>query len=200
MPPDDPIRSEVKLAERLRGERLEGVCVETFENRRYQDARKAILRLLDGDEDGTPNEEEKRRARIILYGHSWGGAAVVKLAKELAKDGIPVSLTVQVDSVGRGDDVIPSNVRRAANFYQPNGLVHGCAKIRAADPAQTEILGNFRLDYRIRAVDCSELPWYECMLAKTHTAIACDPEVWAQVHALIREQLPGPAANAKHQT
>ena len=73
-------------------------------------ARAKILRLLDTDHDGKLSIEEKRNARIILYGHSWGAAAVVALARELDKEGIPVLLTVQVDSVskpGGNDRIIP---------------------------------------------------------------------------------------------
>ena len=101
-------------------------------------------------------------------------------------------MTVQVDSVARfrnGDAVIPSNVARAANFYQPNGAIHGRAEIRAADPSKTQIIGSYRFDYKENPVDCPEYPWYERAFAKTHTEIACDPNVWAQVEALIAQQI-----------
>ncbi len=189
---DDPVRSEYKLAEDLRAVYPAGVYVETFENRRSDEARKAILRLLDSDHDGTLSAEEQQHARIILYGHSLGAAAVLKLARELERDGIPVLLTVQVDSVGRHDDVVPANVARAANFYQPGGLLHGRANIRAADPARTEIIGNFEINYETSRIDCSEYPWYERLLSKTHTQMACDPAVWSQVELLIRSELPAP--------
>ena len=45
-------------------------------------------------------------------------------------------LTIQVDSIskrGENDALIPANVAEAINFYQPNGLLHGQAQIRAAD-------------------------------------------------------------------
>ena len=186
----DPIRSECKLAEHLRADHPEGVHVETFENRHHRAAHKTILRLLDTDHDGTLSNDEKRAARIILYGHSWGGAAVVHLAHDLQQEGIPVLLTLQVDSVGQHDEVIPSNVQRAANFFQPSGLVHGRPTIRAADPSHTKIIGNYRMDYKNHSIDCSDYPWYERALARTHNAIACDPSVWAHVEALIREELP----------
>ena len=59
------------------------------------------------------------------------------LARALEKDGIPVLLTVQVDSVaklGKNDTTIPANVAQAANFYQPHGLVHG--DMTSAQPIQ----------------------------------------------------------------
>jgi len=187
---DDPIRSEYKVAEHIRADYTSGIHVETFENRRREDAHKLLIQMLDADHDGILSDEEKRDARIILYGHSWGGAAVVKLARELDGEGVPVLLTVQVDSVGQHDDIIPTNVMRAANFYQPSGFIHGQSKIRAADASRTEILGNFRFDYKGKSPGCSEFPWYERVFLKTHTKIACDPHVWSQVEALIRSELP----------
>jgi hypothetical protein len=117
---------------------------------------------------------------------------MVKLARELDQRGIPVLLTVQVDSVkrfGEDDSVIPSNVARAANFYQPNGLIHGRSEICAADPAKTQIIGNFRFDYKEHPIHCPEYPWYDRTFAKSHTEIDCDPAVWSQVETLIRQQI-----------
>ena len=110
--------------------------METFESYRAGKARNRVLRLLDTNHDGTLTADEKQNARIIIYGHSWGGSEAINLARELEKDGIPVLLTVQVDSISiyHNDRVIPANVARAANFYQPNGLLHGQPEIRAADP------------------------------------------------------------------
>ena len=123
---------------------------------------------------------------MILYGQSFGGAAVVKLAKQLKKMDVPVLLTVQVDSVGWGDAVIPSNVRRAANLFQPNGLIiRGEPKIRAQDPQKTAILGNFRFDYRNKKIDLSEVSWFKKIFRTAHTKMDHDPEVWAKVEELI---------------
>lgn len=190
---DDPIRREVILAGNLRADFPQGVYVETFENRHREKALQAILKRLDTAGKGEPlSDNEKRAARIILYGHSLGGSSVVQLARELDKRGIPVLLTVQVDSVkapGEPDGVIPPNVLRAANFYQPNGVIHGRSEIRAEDSSKTTILGNFRFDYKAHPVDCSQFPWYERAFVKTHTEIGCDPHVWAQVEALIDQQI-----------
>jgi hypothetical protein len=186
---DDPIRSEVKLAERLRAKYPSGVYVETFENRHLKKALLVILTRLGADRSGLLSENEKQQARVILYGHSWGGSAMVKLARELDKRGI---LTVQVDSVkrfGMDDSVIPPNVVRAANFYQSNGMIHGKPQIRAADPAKTQILGNFRFDYKEHPIHCPEYPWYDRTFAKAHTEIDCDPAVWSRVESLIRQQI-----------
>jgi hypothetical protein len=188
----DTVHSTVQLAEKLRKEYPGGVYVETFENRRREDARKTILRFLNKNQTGKLTDEEKTSARVILYGHSWGASAVVTLAKELEQDKIPVLLTVQVDSVAKGDQndsVIPANVARAANFYQPDGWLHGRASITAADPAHTQILGNFRFSYKQAPIACKGYPWYAKTFSKTHIEIECDPRVWLQVENLIREQL-----------
>ena len=189
---DNPVHSEVQLAARLRKEYPAGVDVETFESYRGAKARQKILELLDADHDGTLSVEEKQDARVILYGHSWGASEIITLARKLKKDGIPVLLTIQVDSVskiGQNDEVIPTNVAQAANFYQPNGIVHGEREIRPADPAHTRIIGNFRFDYKASPYTCNEYPWFDHILAKHHTQIECDPKVWDQVESLIRSNI-----------
>ena len=199
---DDPVHSEVQLASRLRKDYPTGVDVETFENARFEVAHKRILRLLDTSHTGTLTPEEKKKARIILYGHSWGASAAVALADELDKDGIPVLLTVQVDSVPKyhaDDTLIPSNVAQAVNFYQPDGLIHGESMIRAADPARTRIIGNFRSDYKDKQYACREYPWYDRVLTRNHTQIECDPNVWKQAEGLIQAALAKKTANDSSQ-
>jgi hypothetical protein len=189
---DNLVHSEVQLAERLRREYPAGVQVETFENHRGERARQKILELLDTDHDGTLSDDEKQDARIIVYGHSWGASETIDLARKLKKDGIHVLLTVQVDSVtkmGQNDEVIPTNVAQAANFYQPGGMLHGARTIRPADPASTRIIGNFRFDYRTSRYSCNAYPWFDRVLMKQHTQIECDPKVWAQVESLIRSNI-----------
>ena len=192
---DNLVHSEVQLAARLRKAYPMGVNVETFESYRGEKARRKILSLLDVNHDGTLTADEKENSRIIIYGHSWGGSEAIELARILGKDGIPVLLTIQVDSVHKihhNDAVIPANVAQAANFYQPNGMVHGQPKIRAADPARTKILGNFRFDYTTRQYTCDKYPWYDRIFVKAHTQIECDPDVWQQAESLIRANLPQP--------
>jgi hypothetical protein len=138
-------------------------------------------------------------ASSFVCGHSWGGSAAIAVARDLEKDGIPVLLTIQVDSVSKihqNDSVIPANVARAANFCQSNGLVHGQTAIRAADPARTKILGNFRFEYTASPYTCNEYPWYDHIFMKPHTQIECDPKVWKQAEDLIRANLP-PAASSR---
>jgi hypothetical protein len=190
---DDPVHDEVRLAGRLRKAYTSGVDVEMFESYRGENARKKILSLLDTNHDGNLSPTEKQSARIVLYGHSWGASEAIGVARELERDGISILLTVQIDSVsrfGQKDEVIPANVAQAANFYQPDGLIHGTPAIRAADPARTKIIGNFRFEYKDRRYTCYDYPWYDRILVKTHTQIECDPIVWGQVEALVRSKLP----------
>ena len=190
---DNLVHSEVQLAARLRREYPTGVDVETFESYREARARQKILKLLDANHDGTLTTEEKQNARIIIYGHSWGGSESITLARALEKDGIPVLLTLQVDSVSRfgdNDKIIPGNVAQAVNFYQPHGIVHGDHDIRAADPARTRIIGNFQFNYEKSPLNCPKYPWYDRIFVKPHTQIECDPMIWERVESLIRANLP----------
>jgi hypothetical protein len=189
---DDRAHAEVQLVERLREEYADGAFVQTFENHRGKDALQAIHRLLDANRDGTLSPEEKLNAHIIIFGHSWGASETVELARQLEKEGIPVVLTIQVDSVsklGENDSVIPANVSQAANFYQLDGMLHGQPQIHAANPARTRILGNFRSDYSSKPFSCGQYPWYDRIFMKSHIQIECDPAIWSQVESLIRSNL-----------
>lgn len=191
--PNDALHSEVELANRLRHEYPSGVYVQVFDNRHVGEAFKKIVELLDTHHTGKLTDNENKNGRIIIYGHSWGGSAAVKLARQLGAAGIPVLLTIQIDSVAKfheDDSIIPSNVEAAANFYQPYGRLHGRAEIRAADPSRTRIIGNYRFDYKTKPVNCyGDYPWWDRYLTKAHTEIECDPQVWNQVESLIRSRL-----------
>jgi hypothetical protein len=190
---DNLIHSEVQLAARLRQAYPLGVEVETFENHGGEIALKKVLDALDTNHDGTLAPQEKQAARVIIYGHSWGASEGIALARELQTIGVPVLLTIQVDSVSKrhqNDAVIPANVVRAANFYQPDGLIHGQSSIRAADPTRTSIIGNFRYDYKASAYTCAGYPWFDRLFMKSHIQIECDANVWKQAESLIRSALP----------
>lgn len=194
---DNRVHGVVQFAERLRHDFPGGMCVEVFENHRWQQALEEIEKRLDADHDGKLSPEEKRNARIVLYGHSWGASEVVHLAKELGSEGLPVLLTIQVDSVtkpGEDSSLIPANVAEAINFYQQDGWLHGRGEIRAADPARTKILGNIRREYK--SSSCPGYPWYNRWFTVPHCAIEIDPEVWDRAEALIRGVLQEPAPAA----
>jgi len=192
---DDPVHSGVQLAAHLRQDYPSGVYVNTFENHQGDQVHRQVLQLLDTNHDGALSPDEKRNARVVIYGHSWGASETVALANQLNRDGVPVLLTIQVDSVaksGEDDSVIPANVAQAINFYQSDGLLHGRPAIRAADPQSTQILGNFRQDYAAKPIRCDAYPWWDRIFMKSHIEIECDPRVWNQVESLIRSKLPPP--------
>jgi hypothetical protein len=191
---DNAVHGGVQLAARLRKDYPSRVFVQVYENHRAEKAHEEILRLLDADHDGDLSAEEKQKARIIIYGHSWGASETVNLARELQSDGIPVLLTIQVDSVakiGQDDSLIPANVAQAVNFYQSNGyIVHGRSQIHAADPSHTQIVENLRFDYAANPVRCEGYPWFARAFEKPHIEIECDPNVLNRVESLIRSKLP----------
>lgn len=57
---------------------------------------------------------------LVLIGHSYGADDVLRVARELKKDNIPVALVVTLDAVTPID--VPSNVKRCVNIYQSNGV------------------------------------------------------------------------------
>jgi pimeloyl-ACP methyl ester carboxylesterase len=185
---DDQHRGVRKVALDLRSK---GFFAETAGNHSRRTALEFIRRALDANGDGRIDPEEAAVARVILYGQSWGGAAVVKTARDLERWGVPVLLTVQVDSVGAHDAVIPANVRAAANFFQHDLFtIQGKTGIRAADPSRTRILGNFQFSYYFHPVDESEASWARRKLGGSHATMELDPAVWQQVERLILTAIP----------
>ncbi|MDP9113676.1 MAG: hypothetical protein M3O20_08345 [Acidobacteriota bacterium] len=189
---NDTIHKEVQMADHLRTENPAGMHVNIFANREGRQAYQSILQSLDSDENGILSDQEKNLARIVLYGHSWGASEAITLARALGQNGIPVLLTIQVDSVkkfGENDRLIPANVAQAVNFFQLNGFLHGRRLIQASDRLRTQILGNFQFDYKNQPVNCDGYPWYAQLFMKPHIEIESDPRVWNQVESLIRSKI-----------
>ena len=180
---DDEHRSVRKLALDLRSR---GLLADTASNHHRKAALKRIRRALGANRDGRIDADEAARARVILYGQSWGGAAVIQTARDLERLGVPVLLTVQVDSVGLRDAVVPPNVRAAANFFQHDlATIRGRGEIRAADPARTRIIGNYRYSYYFRPVDEKDASWARRTFGGSHAKMELDPAIWIQVERLI---------------
>jgi hypothetical protein len=189
---DNQHQGPVQLAKSEQRNLPRNSFVQVFENRHRKDAYRTILHLLDRNHDGDLSNDEKSQAHIILWGHSWGASAVVLLARELKQAGVPVLLTVQVDSVAKPwqhDDIIPDNVMAAVNFYQPHGFIHGRQQIRAADQSKTQILGNYRFDYHESPVKCDGASWFDRTITPDHMQSDCDPRLWSQVENLVRQRL-----------
>jgi len=189
---DDMKHPEVRFAGHLREAYPSEVHAEVFSNHDGKHALRRVLQLLSEDGDRVPASLEKEQAKIIIYGHSWGAAQAVTLARDLGRLDIPVSLAILVDSVhkpGHDDAVIPPNVRNFVNFYQTRGLIHGRSRIRAFDPKRTNMIGNFRMAYEDRPIDCNNYPWIARHLNKPHHEIENDPLVWEQIASLITSDL-----------
>ncbi len=189
---NNPHQGPVIFAQQARRKLPKNSFIRVFENRHRKDAYRTILRLLDVDNDGVLSHLEKTNAHIILFGHSWGASAVVLLARELDRVGVPVLLTVQVDSVAKPwqhDDVIPDNVEAAVNFYQPHGFVHGRSEIRAEDQSKTEIIGNYRFDYQQAPIQCQGTSWFDRAFMGDHMKSECDPRIWSHVDNLVRQRI-----------
>ena len=189
---DDAKHPEVHFAACLRDRYPSRIDAEVFSNHDGQKALRQVLHLLDTDRDGALTAVEKEHARIIIYGHSWGAAETAAFARQLGQKGIPVLLTIQVDIIakpGRTGSTIPSNVANAVNFYQPRGLLHGRSKILASDPARTKIIGNFRMTYEGRSINCDNYPWFARTFNRPHHEIENDPRIWDQAISLIDSEI-----------
>ena len=140
------VHREALVANELQRNYPLGLHAAVFANHDGRNALRSVLQLLGAGPDGRLTAAEKSEARIVIYGHSWGASETVTLARRLNELGIPVLLTIQIDSVEKSnedDGSIPPNVREAVNFYEREGLLHGRTAIAAMDPKQTTILGNF---------------------------------------------------------
>jgi hypothetical protein len=191
---DDAKHAEVQFAARLRDRYASAVEVRVFGNHSGQEALRYVLHLLDTNRDGVLTAPERGQAKVIIFGHSWGGTETVLLARALQQQRIPVLLTIQVDSIGKpgqGNITIPANVAHAVNFYQSSGLLHGHSKIAAMDPERTNIVGNFHLTYKDHPINCDNFPWYSRVFTKPHIEIENDPRVWAEAASLIDAELSG---------
>lgn len=187
---DDEHRSVRKLALRLR--QTPGVHAESIANHRFRTAEKLIRRALDTNKNGKLEPEEKARARVILYGQSMGGGAVVKMARRMQSWGVPVLLTAQVDSWGVRDGHIPVNVKTAVNYYQMERLtIRGQREIEASDPAKTQVLGNFRMSYPIWFPFPQPDEWHRKVFGGAHARMEADPLLWAQIELIIRASMTG---------
>ena len=184
---DDTKHPEVWFARYLRDRYGPAVRVLVFGNREEQKAIRDMTRLVE-----PATQKISPQPAIILYGHSWGGSQVLTFARDLGRQGIPVTLTIQIDSVhklGQDGHTVPGNVAKAVNFYQTRGLTPGETHIVPADPARTTILGNFRMTYDHREINCDNYKWLSRVLNKPHHQIENDPRIWELIANLIDSEL-----------
>jgi hypothetical protein len=191
--PNDTKHPEVQFAAYLQ-DRYPTIHSEVYGNHHGRKALNEVVRLLDTDHDGVLSSLEKEQATVIIYGHSWGATETIEFAHELERMGIPVALTVQIDTIGKPGHKtsrIPSNVANAINFYQTGGPLHGLQKIVAVDPERTVILGNILMTYDDRPINCDNYSWYSRTINKPHHEIENDFRVWDEVASMINADLPG---------
>jgi hypothetical protein len=189
---DDVKHPEVLFATYLQHRYGSAVHAEIFGNHEEKKAVEDTILRLDTDQDGLSTAAEKEHVKIILYGHSWGASQTLAFARDLQRRGIPVSLTIQIDSVkkfGQDDRTVPANVAKAVNFYQRKGLTRGQPLIVPADPARTKILGNFHMKYEDHQVNCDNYRWLSRVFNKPHHQIENDPQVWDQIASFIDSEL-----------
>ena len=189
--PDDAKHPEVQFAVYLR-HRYPLIEAVVFGNHHGSKALHEVVRMLDSDGDGVLTPNEKRESTIIIYGHSWGAAETVTFAGALGQMGIPVALTIQIDTIakpGSRGAIIPANVASAINFYQTGGPLHGLSEIVAADPKQTTILGNILMTYEDRPINCSNYSWYVRVFNRPHHEIENDFRVWDKAASLVDSNL-----------
>jgi hypothetical protein len=147
--PNTSASGVVWIRNRLRNLDYPDLCVHTFSAYNWSHAYHWVRSQFGAENDGelTPAVID-RGPKVIVYGHSFGGWATLWLARRLKKAGIPVELTVQVDSIGITDKTVPANVRESANFFERNTpILHARGTIHAQDPSCTNILENVHLPH-----------------------------------------------------
>ncbi len=133
----------VQIGKTLRGIGFPDVCAKTFSPYVWGDGLEWLLKRFPSH-SGVLNAEELRSApKVVLVGHSMGGWAMMSVARKLNDRGIPVELTIQVDSVGITDYTLPRNVRYAAIFHAHDVLTPLTTKrLRVEDPDHTTVVAN----------------------------------------------------------
>jgi hypothetical protein len=112
--------------------------------------------------------------RLILYGYSLGAPSALYLARLLGRDGVPIELTITVDSKGFTRGILPRNVKVAANFYEKESfpfVLSGKSDIRPADPQATDFLGNIRVEHVGHLTIAGSAPVEQLLLRTTRVFV-----------------------------
>jgi hypothetical protein len=133
----------VQIRDVLRGPEYSDVCAESFIPVAWNSGLSWILKHFPSHPGPLTPEELTSVPGVILVGHSTGGWAMLTVARELRAKGIPVELTVQIDSVGFTDTTVPRNVKSGAIFHAWDVLMFMTTKsLRTEDPSYTKIVAN----------------------------------------------------------
>ncbi|HVH70212.1 MAG TPA: hypothetical protein VNB49_03765 [Candidatus Dormibacteraeota bacterium] len=181
---DNPLRGEVKLAEHFRTEYPSGVYVETFENRRREKALRVILTPMGAERSGLLSENEKHRAPF-----SMATAGAARPWSSLLANSTNAASPFCLRSKRTGSDVLASMTAGFLPTLPTPPISISRTAFKPSILQKTQVLGDFRFDYKEHPIHCPEYPWYDRVFAKTHTEIDCDPAVWSQVEALIGQEI-----------
>lgn len=195
---DDGKHPEVVFANYLHSRYGSAIHAEVFGNHEGKKAVQRTIEWLDSDKDSSLPAPQREAEKIIVYGHSWGASQTLAFARELARRGVPVALTIQIDSIrklGQNDRNVPPNVAKAVNFYQSKGVTRGQSLIVPTDAERTKIVGNFHMRYEHHQIKCDNYPWLPRVLNKPHHEIENDPHIWDQIASLIASELSRNDAN-----
>lgn len=91
--------------------------------------------------------KQSPNGKLIMVGHSMGADNLIELINEHSEVKVDLLFTLDIADdplSGIDDDIIPSNVKTAVNYYNKNdGFMHsgiGGEDIEAKDPSKTKIL------------------------------------------------------------
>lgn len=142
-PPGNKSSGVVQLRDLLNGPQFSDVCAKVYSPYVWTEGRDWLLSHFPEHSGAITEEELAQAPKVVLVGHSMGGWAMLSVARELRARGIPVELTVQVDSVGITDYTVPRNVKAGAIFHAHDVLMFLTTKnVRLEDPTKTRLVAN----------------------------------------------------------
>ncbi len=185
---DNPARAIRRTAIAIKRRELKGVWIETVENHKLPLAERLIREAFDFNRDGKLGPDEAKQARVVLFGQSLGGRAVLRLARTLNDWGVPVRFAAIVDAYGKDSYIVPPNVHEAANWYQRDQLVvKGAPSLRAGNPSRTRILFNRKVSYkgREREFEIDQQSRLQTLFLGAHLVMEFDMPLWREVERMI---------------
>lgn len=133
----------VQIRNILQGPTFPDVCAKSFSPYVWRSGFLWLLTHFPPHPGQLTKEELARAPKVVLVGHSLGGWAVLSVARNLKRKGIPVELCVQIDSVGITDHTAPGNIRAAAIFHANDIMFPLTTKsIKLEDSNQTKLVEN----------------------------------------------------------
>jgi pimeloyl-ACP methyl ester carboxylesterase len=133
----------VQIRDSLQGPGYRDVCAKSFSPYTWNSGETWILQHFPKHPGRESQDDLASSPKVILIGHSAGGWAMLHVARDLNRRGIPVELTIQVDSVGINDHTVPANVKAGAIFHAHDILMFMTTKnLRLEDPARTTLVAN----------------------------------------------------------